>query len=59
MTDTGMLTAPTHFRGSWIELTKRDFDAVFSNVAESVSYRDGGNYNYSVLPRKASRFRVA
>jgi hypothetical protein len=40
-------------------LTKREFNAAFRNVAESVSYRDRGNYNYSVLPRKASRFRVA
>ena len=40
-------------------MTKREFYATFGNVAKSDSYRIGGNYSYTRVPKKALRFRVA
>jgi hypothetical protein len=40
------------------QMTKQDFYETFPNVVESSSYQDNGNYNYSVLPKKAEPFRV-
>jgi hypothetical protein len=39
------------------EMTREDFRREFDNVARSASYREARVYNYSVVPRKALRFR--
>jgi hypothetical protein len=41
------------------EMTKAELYATFPGVPLSVSYRDRGTYNYSVLPPAAARFRVS
>jgi len=37
-------------------MSKAEFRRVFSNVAESASYREKGVYNYSAIPQKALQF---
>jgi hypothetical protein len=41
------------------EMSKRDFNAAFANVAESKSYQVQRLYHYSVVPHRAMQFRVA
>jgi hypothetical protein len=40
------------------QMTKADFQRVFSNVAESRSYLEDGIYHYPKLPSRAEEFRV-
>ena len=39
-------------------MTKREFYNVFSNVVNTISYRDNGIYHYPRTPKKAEIFRV-
>ena len=40
------------------EMTREEFEQVFTNVVRSRSYRINGLYHYPVVPQKAERFRL-
>lgn len=39
-------------------MTKGEFYNTFNNVVNSKSYSENGNYNYSVLPKKAMQYKL-